>query len=98
MTELASQLLYPFFSRKISVESTLSDDLTLNLVLIFKESGLLIVLIKLLPHAYSHFRIFNLITLSGNWLFNLTPTRNMYYNSWLPSHFSIQPLTPVVNF
>ena len=45
---------------------------TLNVALIFKESGFQIILTKLLQHAYFRFRIFNPIMLSGSRLFNLT--------------------------
>ena len=59
------------------IPEELPDDQNLNMVLIL-ESGFQIILIKLLPHAYFCFRIFNPITLSGiTYLFNLAPVRNM---------------------
>ncbi len=75
-----------------NLKKTLFNDLHLNVVLIFKESGFQIFLTRQLPHAHYHLRISNPITLSGIRLSNLAPVRNVEtYNSWLLPHITIQP-------
>ena len=51
----SSQLLHPFALLKF-LQRALPDDLTLNVVLIFKVSGFQTIL-KLLPHAHFRFRM-----------------------------------------
>ena len=61
----------------IFLQKALPDDLSLNVILVFKKNSFQVILTKLLPHAHFRIRIFNPITLSGIWLFNLAPVRNM---------------------